>query len=125
AFTPFELGKQDATDLNPGEDQVWAPSELSISGEYVRARIKGISYEPIDRIVKEEFSTIIWDFNDGTTQGFGVNNDSPIEDITLTNVDNALQITGLEASSDISEGNYWANVRLSADGSGARPDIFG
>lgn len=125
ALTPFELGKQDATNLDPGEDQVWAPQELSISGEYVRARIKGIAYEPIDRTAREDFTTVIWDFNDGTTQGFGVNIDSPIKDITLTNVDDTLQIKGLEASSDISGDNYWANVRLSADGSSARPDIFG
>lgn len=125
AFTPFELGKQEATNLDPGEDQIWTPQELSISGEYVRARIKGVAYEPIDRTVREDFSTVIWDFNDGTTQGFGVNADSPIQDIALTNVDDALQITGLEASSDISDDNYWANVRLSADESSARADIFG
>lgn len=125
AFTPFELGKTEATDLDPGEDQLWEPQELSVSGEYLRARIKGIRYEPIDRTVKEEFTTVIWDFDDGTTQGFGVNADSPHQDITLTNVNDALQIEGLGVSSDISEGNYWANVRLSADGSSYRPDIRG
>jgi endoglucanase len=124
AFTPFELGKQQATDLNPGSDQIWAPLELSVSGEYTRARIKGISYEPIDRTAREDFTTVVWDFNDGTIQGFGVNSGSPVS-ATLTNVNNALQIAGLDTSNDLSEGNYWANVRLSADGSSARPDIFG
>ncbi|MCR2823730.1 glycoside hydrolase family 5 protein [Lederbergia panacisoli] len=46
AFTPHEQGK---TKLDPGKDQVWGPKELSVSGEYVRARIKGTKYEPIDR----------------------------------------------------------------------------
>lgn len=125
AFTPFELNKSEATDLDPGEDHAWAPEELSISGEYVRARIKGDTYEPIDRTEKEQFETVIWDFNDGTTQGFGVNGDSPIQDVTLSNVNNALRIEGLTSSSDISEGNYWANVRLSADGTSARPELMG
>lgn len=126
AFMPFELGKSEATSLDPGSDQIWSVPELSVSGEYVRARIKGIAYEPIDRTPREDFSTTIWDFNDGTTQGFGVNGDSPVKDgITVTANDNALEISGLNASSDISAGNYWANVRLSADGSGARPDLLG
>jgi endoglucanase len=124
AFMPFELGKQAATDLNPGTDQVWVPQELSISGEYVRARIKGISYQPIDRILKESFTTVIWDFDDGTEQGFGVNSDSPVP-ATVTNQNHALRIAGLHASNDLSEGNFWANLRLSADGSSARPNILG
>lgn len=126
AFTPFELNKTEATDLDPGEDQVWDLKELSVSGEYVRAKIKGIPYEPIDRTIREDYTTVIWDFDDGTTQGFGVNGDSPVkEGITLTNSANALSIAGLNASNDISDGNYWANLRLSADNSSARPDIFG
>ncbi len=122
AFTPFQLGKSVATDLDPGADKVWAPEELSISGEYVRARIKGVSYEPIDRT---KFSEVLWDFNDGTSQGFGVNGDSPVKDITTTNQGDALEISGLSASKDISEGNYWANVRLSADAWGKSVDILG
>jgi endoglucanase len=125
AFTPFEMGKTDATNLDPGADQVWSTKELSVSGEYVRARIKGISYKPIDRVDKEAFQTVVWDFNDGTTQGFGVNADSPVKTVTLSSKNNALQIAGLKASGDVTADNYWANVRLSADGSGARPDLFG
>src|SRR5690554_975038 len=53
AFMPFELGKQDATELDPGDDQVWSANELSVSGEYLRARIKGVPYEPIDRTPRE------------------------------------------------------------------------
>ncbi|GAE27049.1 hypothetical protein JCM9140_3161 [Halalkalibacter wakoensis JCM 9140] len=123
AFTPFELGRTDATDLDPGANQVWAPEELSLSGEYVRARIKGIEYTPIDRT---KFTKLVWDFNDGTTQGFQVNGDSPNkESITLSNNNDALQIEGLNVSNDISEGNYWDNVRLSADGWSENVDILG
>ncbi|MRH44333.1 cellulase family glycosylhydrolase [Aquibacillus halophilus] len=124
SFMPFELRKQAATDLDPGDDQVWAPEELSVSGEYVRARIKGISYEPIDRTPREDYSDVIWDFEDGTTQGFGQNADSPNE-ITVTNENNALQISGLNTSNDVSEGNYWANARLSADSWGTSIDVLG
>ncbi len=127
SFIPFISGKSEATSLDPGQDQVWSPKELSISGEYARARIKGIKYEPIERAEKEEFTTNIWDFNDGTTQGFGINADSPVkaDSITLANDKNALKITGLKSSKDLSEGNYWANVRLSADGTSNKPNILG
>lgn len=126
AFTPFELNKTEATDLDPGEDQVWDLKELSVSGEYARARIKGIPYEPIDRTIREDYTTVVWDFDDGTVQGFGINGDSPVkEGIELTNSDNTLKISGLDASNDISDGNYWANLRISADGTSVRPDIFG
>ncbi|MCM3162401.1 carbohydrate-binding domain-containing protein [Metabacillus litoralis] len=121
AFTPFQLGKTEATDLDPGADQVWAPKELSLSGEYVRARIKGVSYEPIDRT---KYSKVLFDFTD-STQGFGVNSDSPVKDVTLKSVNGALQISGLNASSDVSADNYWANVRLSADNWGESVDVLG
>ncbi len=125
AFRPFVMNEHDAAALDPGADLKWEASELSISGEYVRARIKGIEYKPIDRTLLEAFSTVIWDFNDGTVQGFGVNADSPIKDVFLTNEKKSLKITGMDASNDISGTNYWANVRLSADGSTIRPDIKG
>lgn len=125
AFIPFEPGKSQETSLDPGDDEVWDIKELSVSGEYARARIKGIPYTPIDRIVREDFTINIWDFNDGTTQGFDVNGDSPVKDITVSNENNSLKIEGINASKDVSEGNYWANLRLSADGSSARPDILG
>lgn len=125
AFMPFEMGKQNATLLNPGNDQLWTLKELSLSGEYVRARIKGDAYSPIDRTPRKDFSEVIFDFEDGTVQGFGVNGDSPVKDIVLSNVNNALQIRGLTASNDVSEGNYWANVRLSADGAAISQNIQG
>lgn len=127
SFIPFISGKSDATSLDPGDDQVWSPKELSVSGEYARARIKGIKYEPIDRAEKEEFTTNVWDFNDGTTQGFGINGDSPVkaDSITIANEKNTLKITGLNTSKDLTEGNYWANVRLSADGTSNKPNILG
>ncbi|WP_228409494.1 carbohydrate-binding domain-containing protein [Radiobacillus deserti] len=125
AFLPYILGKHDATSLDPGEDQVWAVDELSVSGEYVRARIKGIPYEPIDRTEREDFTETIWNFDDGTLQGFGVNADSPIQDVVVSNVDGKLHIDPKGASNDLSDGNYWANMRLSADGTTVRPDLFG
>lgn len=125
AFMPFDLGKQDATNLNPGDNQVWEIPELSVSGEYVRARIKGIEYDPIDRTVREEFSEVIWNFDDGTTQGFDLNGDSPIKIVTVSNENGMLKIAGLDASNDISEGNYWANARISAEDSDFNPDIYG
>ncbi|NMB33467.1 MAG: cellulase family glycosylhydrolase, partial [Clostridium sp.] len=128
AFIPFELNKTEATDLDPGEDKVWDLIELSISGEYTRTRIKGIPYEPIDRTIREDFTIVVWDFDDGTVQGFGINADSPLgedEGISIANSEYSLEISGLSSSNDVSDGNYWANVRISADDSDAQPDIFG
>ncbi|MFB9275373.1 carbohydrate-binding domain-containing protein [Cohnella cellulosilytica] len=125
AFTPFVLGKSEATNLDPGDDKLWSIPELTVSGEYVRARIKGIPYEPADRTPREEFSTVVWDFDDGTAQGFGVNGESPVKSVELAVENGRLKLSGMDASTDISEGNYWPNVRLSADGSAARPDILG
>jgi endoglucanase len=114
AFNGYVAGVTEATNLNPGTDKAWAINELSVSGEYVRARIKGIEYTPIDR-TKTDFSTTVWDFNDNTAQGFIVNKDSPVQSVTLANENNALKVSGLEKSSDLSDTNYWANVRISAD----------
>jgi len=121
AFTPYELGKSAATNLDPGADQLWSTKELTVTGEYVRSRIQGTAYQPLDRTA---FSEMVWDFNNGT-QGFGVNADSPVKTVSLSQANGALKISGLSGSTDISEGNYWANVRLSADGSTARPDLAG
>ncbi|HSU78808.1 MAG TPA: carbohydrate-binding domain-containing protein [Candidatus Angelobacter sp.] len=127
AFLPYVAGEHDATPLDPGEGKVWSVDQLSVSGEYVRARIKGIDYQPIDRTPKEAFSTKVWDFNDGTTQGFGLNSDSPVKNVAVKNVNNSLQINGLTSSTDVSSGNYWANARLSADGTSGdhKVDIAG
>lgn len=123
AFTPFVLGKTEATDLDPGSDRQWTARELSVSGEYVRARIKGIAYEPIDR-TKVPFSTVVWDFNDGTTQGFATQTENTVVGVTYGNVNNRLQLSGISASSDVSN-NFWGNYRIAAGGSSARPDILG
>jgi len=125
AFMPLELGKQNATDLNPGDDQKWELRELTLSGEYVRARIKGIPYEPIDRTLKESYDTVVWNFDDGTTQGFGLNVDSPVQTVTLSNVNNGLQIAGLGSGNDLSASNFWANPRISADASSEHPNVLG
>jgi endoglucanase len=124
AFTPFVLGKSQAASLDPGADQVWSPRELSVSGEYVRARIKGISYQPVDRLA-EPFSEIVWDFNDGTTQGFAVNHDSPQKNVTVSNVGQALKITGLSASNGVDSGDIWSNLRISSDGRNQGTDLKG
>ncbi|MDP4089175.1 MAG: carbohydrate-binding domain-containing protein, partial [Bacillota bacterium] len=117
-FTSFEMGKTEATNLDPGDDQVWSLPELSVSGEYIRARIKGISYMPIDRTPKQAYTTTIWDFNDGTTQKFAVNSGSPNQSIVTANANNTLKVSGLA----VDPGNYWGN-RISADGVGV--DITG
>lgn len=119
-FMPFELNKQEATSLDPGSDKVWDIKELSVSGEYVRARIKGIAYSPIDRTVRADYTTVAWDFNDGTVQGFDFNSDSPknaSNGIAISNAGNMLKLTGLVAagSTDLTATNYWGNLRLSAN----------
>ncbi|WP_456276851.1 carbohydrate-binding domain-containing protein [Bacillus sp. AK128] len=125
AFIPYVLNKSEATNLDPGEDQVWAPKELSVSGEYVRARIKGIAYEPIDRTPREDYTEIVWDFDDGTTQGFGLNGDNPVENVVLSNDGNRLRISGLDTSDGVSSGDIWNNLRISSDGRNPGTDILG
>jgi endoglucanase len=68
-----------------------------------------------------------WDFNDGTTQGFGVNEDSPITAVTVENVNKALKLGGLNTSgsNDLSENNFWENLRISADISGKSIEVYG
>lgn len=122
AFLPYEQGAADATSLDPGDDKVWAVQELSVSGEYVRARIKGIPYEPIDRV---SYSNVLWNFDDGTTQGFAPNRDNPKKDIIVSCENNMLKITGLNQSNDITDWNFWANLRISADSWGNTVNILG
>jgi endoglucanase len=122
-----------STNLNPGSDKVWSENELTKSGQYVRARIKGLDYttpeEPTPNKPQPplDFSSGFWDFNDGTTQGFGINADSPITAVQIENVNKALQLRGLKSSGsiDLSEGNFWANTRLSADVWGYSINIYG
>ncbi|HEX2945887.1 MAG TPA: carbohydrate-binding domain-containing protein [Clostridia bacterium] len=125
AFLPFELNRQPATSLDPGSDKKWETSEMSISGEYVKTRILGQEYKPIDRTPKKLFEETVFNFDDGTVQGFDINLDSPKKDIKLKNVGKALQISGLSTSKDITETNYWANARLSADTAGISVDVLG
>lgn len=125
AFMPFEMDRQPATNLDPDRDKKWDTNELSISGEYVKTRILGLEYKPIDRTPKKLFEETVFDFDDGTTQGYDINRDSPIKDVKLANTGKALQISGLAASKDVTADNYWANVRLSADTSGISVDALG
>lgn len=124
AFLPYIAGVSNGTSLDPGDDKLWTVEELTVSGEYVRARIKGIEYQPIDR-TKKSFSENVWDFDDGTLQGFNINGDSPVKSVALSNVSGALQLTGLSASSDTSESGFWGNVRISADTTTKSADIKG
>jgi endoglucanase len=125
AFRPFIMNEHQAAKLDPGSDQKWEAAELSLSGEYVRSRIKGVKYNPIDRNPAQEYSSVIWDFDDGSTQGFVVNADSPIKNAQLTNEESSLKISGLAKSNDLSDTNFWANLRISADRSSKRVDISG
>ncbi|MFW6280971.1 MAG: carbohydrate-binding domain-containing protein, partial [Halanaerobium sp.] len=122
SFTPFIMNQSEAAKLDPGPDQKWDTAELSLSGEYVRTRIKGEEYNPIDRDI---FSKVIWDFSEGTTEGFVVNQDSPIKDVEIENEENSLKISGLGSSNDLSADNFWANLRISADEWGQSVDILG
>lgn len=125
SFTPYIMGVSEATLLDSGSDQLWKMIELSVSGEYVRARIKGIAYEPIDRTTGGAFSEVAWTFDDGTSQGFVINRDSPIGNVELSNIDNSLLISNLVDSIDVSETNYWANVRVSSEDFSPELDIYG
>ncbi len=115
AFIPYLMGISEATLLDPGDDQVWATEEMSISGEFVRARIKGIEYEPIERLAEGAYSQVVWDFESGDAQGFVVNLDSPIKDVVLSNEDGMLVLSNMAKSIDVSDTNYWANVRISSN----------
>ncbi|MFC4454801.1 carbohydrate-binding domain-containing protein [Deinococcus sonorensis] len=121
AFMPYSTSRP-ATDLDPGTDHLWAPSELTLSGEFARARIKGVAYRPIDRTA---FTQTLWNFDDNTLQGWGLNSDSPVKTVTLSNTGGALTLTGMTASHDVSDTGYWSNVRISADTSSVRQDIAG
>lgn len=125
SFVPYMMGVSEATLLDPGEDQIWTPEELSVSGEFVRARIKGIEYEPIDRSAEGSFSEVIWNFDDGTSQGFIINKDSPISSVTLGNKNGSLLVSNLTKSIDVTDTNYWANVRISSEEYKPSFDIFG
>jgi endoglucanase len=128
------------TSLDPGTDHLWSNAELSVSGEYIRSRIKGIAYVASDRAATgtpatpgtgtgaptgPAFTTTVSDFADGTLGGWGLNSDSPTKAVTLSNDAGALKLSGMAASSDVSAGNFWANVRLSADGLAVHPNLYG
>ncbi|ADQ07774.1 glycoside hydrolase family 5 [Caldicellulosiruptor hydrothermalis 108] len=95
AFVPYISGMHDATSLDPGDDKVWDIKELSISGEYVRARIKGIAYKPIERDsqIKEGQSAPLGEkvlpstFEDDTRQGWDWDSPSGVKGpITIESV---------------------------------------
>lgn len=125
AFTPYIMGVSEATVLDPGDDRIWTAEEMSVTGEYVRARIKGIKYEPIDRKLEGAFEEVLWTFDDGTTQGFELNRDSPVKSVTLENRKNVLWLTGMKSSNDTSDTEFWNNVRISSEGYSPDFDIFG
>ena len=113
ALTGNVAGVSVAASLDPGKDHVWSPTELSASGEYARSRIKGIAFRPVDRTL---FSETVARFDGTSLDGWGLNTDSPVKTVKLSNDRGALKLSGMRASADTSTGNYWANVRLSASG---------
>lgn len=123
-FIPYIMGVSEATLLDPGDDQVWATEEMSLSGEYVRARIKGIEYEPIERLAEGAYSQVVWDFETGDTQGFVLNSDSPIRDVEMSNENGMLVLSNMAKSVDVSDTNYWANVRISSNDYNPGIDAF-
>ncbi|HHU36884.1 MAG TPA: cellulase family glycosylhydrolase [Treponema sp.] len=76
-FLPYQNGISEPTSLDPGTAAVWPLESLSLSGEYARARIKGIAYRPIIRAEpepvehdEEGYPEIPSDFEDSTRQGW-------------------------------------------------------
>jgi endoglucanase len=125
SFMPYIMGVSEATVLDPGDDRIWTAEEMSVTGEFIRARIKGIEYEPIDRKLEGAFEEVLWTFDDGTTQGFELNRDSPVKSVTLENRKNVLWLTGMKSSNDTSDTEFWNNVRISSEGYSPDFDIFG
>lgn len=124
-FIPYIMGVSEATLLDPGDDKLWAPEEISVSGEYARARIKGIEYTPLDRSADGAFSEVIWTFDDGTSQGFGLNKDSGVKSVEVSGNGQALVLSKMTNSKDITDTNYWSNVRISSEEYNPAVDIFG
>jgi len=88
AFRPYMMGAHEAASLDPGPDGKWAPDELSPSGEYARARIKGARFVPVARKgvsavpiehAEEGYATFPSDFEDGTRQGWSWFGGSPVQ----------------------------------------------
>jgi endoglucanase len=88
AFRPYKMGAHEAASLDPGSDGKWAPDELSPSGEYARARIKGARFVPVARKdastvpiehAEEGYATFPSDFEDGTRQGWSWFGGSPVQ----------------------------------------------
>ena len=124
SFIPYIMNVSEAVLLDPGADQVWAPNEMSLSGEYVRARIKGIEYEPINR-GGAAYEEILWNFDDAETQGFQINRDSPVKDVEISYQDGMMRLSPMTKSTNITEDNYWSNVRISSENYNPGFDIFG
>jgi len=124
SFIPYIMNVSEAVLLDPGADQVWAPNEMSLSGEYVRARIKGIEYEPINR-GGAAYEEILWNFDDAETQGFQINRDSPVKDVEVSYQDGMMRLSPMTKSTNITEDNYWSNVRISSENYNPGFDIFG
>lgn len=118
AFLPYIAGQSNATSLDPGDDYLWYDWELTDDGVYIEDRIQGISYQAVDRHIGY-FIRTPFDFNDGTTQGFGLNADSPVKDVTCTNENNTLKLSGLPLKTSATGNNFWEYTRISADSASA------
>lgn len=121
-FMPYVSGVSNATSLDPGNDMKWENFELTDSGNYVRSRILGVPYVKLDR-TKSYYENTAFDFDDGTTQGFDVNPDSPSKDVKVTNSDNRLLLSNLPTEGDVNKDAFWNFSRISADGASASNKI--
>ncbi len=120
AFIPFEAGQTEATNLDPGDDKVWDIKELSLSGEYVRSRIKGIEYNPIERpkieVPKPEHDPIGTtafpnDFEDGTRQGWNWDGVSGVKNsLTIKNAGNSKALNWEVTYPDVKPSDNWASA---------------
>jgi endoglucanase len=115
------------TSLDPGNDFMWATSELSESGKYVRARIKGVTAVQAATTVPVDpnaFSAVAADWNDGTLGGWEVLSDSK-GTATLSNEGGAFKLAGMTNSSNVGATSFWDNLKIAGNKMTAKPNIYG
>jgi len=118
AFVPYKNGISEPTSLDPGRGNVWPAEKLSVSGEYVRARIKGVSYNPVERpeeveIVhaEEGYPEIPCTFEDGTRQGWAWFANSGVQSrLSVETVRNSQALSWYVEYADIDLQDTWADA---------------
>lgn len=118
AFYPYVMGLVDATELDPGEDQLWTVNELSFSGEYIRTKIKDIPYERQERVfpsVEDDSApigvpTFPCDFEDDTRQGWTWAGESGIKvEMLIDEVDGSKAMTYIIEYTEEKPADNWEN----------------